>query len=56
MFCITKTEDEVGAIKLLTVPRREFCCGSMLLVFGVRVTVRFHLTFVHLLEKSCSLG
>ena len=24
-----------------------FCCGSLLLVFGVRVSVTFHLMFVH---------
>ena len=27
---------------LLTVPRRKFCCGSMLPVFSVRVSVTFH--------------
>ena len=49
-----------------TVPRRWFCCGSLLPVFGVRASVTFHLTCAHiilvrfrllsghLLENSCS--
>ena len=46
MFCTpAETEGEVGAINmikspsysLLTVPRRKFCCGSLLPCFGVRV-------------------
>ena len=53
---------------LLTVPRRYFCCGSMLPVFGVRVLVTFHLTSIliildrfrllsgHLLRNRCSHG
>ena len=53
---------------LLTVPRRQFCCGSLLPVFGVSVSVTFHLLCVniilssvsvaggHLLRNSCSLG
>ena len=44
MFCTTsETEGEVGPVKLfqspsyslLTVPRRLFCCGFLLPVFGV---------------------
>ena len=78
MFCPTsETEGEVGPVKLvksphsnllLTVPRRKFCCGSLLPVFGARVLVTFHLKCVHiilvrfgllsghLLGNSCSLG
>ena len=50
MLCTTsKTEGEVGPAKLvlspsnslLTVPRRQFCCGSLLPVFGVRLSVTF---------------
>ena len=37
---------------LLTVPRRCFCCGSLLPVFGVRVAVTFHLTCVHIIFSS----
>ena len=29
-----------------------FCCGSLLPVFGVRVSVRFHLMFVHISFSS----
>ena len=32
---------------LLTIPRRWFWCGSLLPVFGVRVSVMFHHMFVH---------
>ena len=32
---------------LLTVPRRWFWCGSLLPVFGIRVSVMFHLMFVY---------
>ena len=32
---------------LLTVPRRLFCCGSLLPVFSVRVSVMFHLTYMY---------
>ena len=80
MFCTTsETEGEVGAVKhvkapppssnsLLSVPRRLFCCGSLLPVFGVRVSETFHLMCVHIilgrfrllsghvLGNSCSLG
>ena len=58
MFCTTsETEGEVVHVKLvsapnnslLTVPRREFCCGSLLPVFGVRFLVTFHLTCVHII-------
>ena len=31
----------------MTVPRRHFCCGFLLPVFGVRGSVTFHLMFVH---------
>ena len=37
---------------LLTVPRRSFCCGSLLPVFGVRVSVTFPLTCVHIILRS----
>ena len=38
---------------LLTVPRRWFChCGSLLPVFGVRVSVTFHFTCVHIIFSS----
>ena len=77
MFCTTsETEGEVVHIKLvqvpsnslLTVPMRKFCCGSLLPVLGVRVSMTFQLTCVHiilvrfgllsghLLGNSCSLG
>ena len=65
MFCTTyKTEGEVGAVKrveapshsLLTVPRRQFCCGSLLPVFGVRVSVTFHLMCVHIIFSSVSVA
>ena len=58
MFCTTsETKREVGAVKhvdppcysLLTVPRRYFCCGSVLPFFGVRVSVTFHLTCVQII-------
>ena len=57
-----------SSISLLTVPRRYFCCGSLLSVFGAGVSVTFHLMCVyiifssvwllsgHLLGNSCSLG
>ena len=78
MFCTTsETKGDVGAVKhvkaalsyvILAVLRRQFCCGYMLHVFGVRVSVSFHLMFVHiilvrfrlhgghLLGKTCSFG
>ena len=52
MFCTTiETEGEVVHVKLvevpsnslLTVPMWQFRCGSLLPVFGVRVSVTFHL-------------
>ena len=60
MFCTTsETEGEVVHVKLveapprsyslLTVPRWRFCCGSLLPVFGDRVSVTFHLTYVHII-------
>ena len=74
MFGITlETEGKVGAVKLvkalsnslLTIPMWLYCCGSLVPVFGVRVSVMFHPFFVyisfirfgklsgHLLGKSC---
>ena len=54
MFCTTsESEGEVVHVKLvkpppskslLTVPGRKFCCGSLLSVFDVRVSVMFDLT------------
>ena len=41
---------------LLTVPRRQFCCGSMLPVFGVRVSVTFHLMCVHIISSHGPSG
>ena len=41
---------------LLTVPRRWFCCGSRLPVFGVKVSVTFHLTCVHIIFSSVSVA
>ena len=41
--------DDSRSDSLLTVPRRQFCCGSLLHVFGVRVSLKFHLTCVHLI-------
>ena len=37
---------------LLTIPRRKFCCGSLLPDFGVRDSVTFHLTCVHIIFSS----
>ena len=34
---------------LLPVPKRQFCCGSLLPVFGVRLSAMFHLTYVHII-------
>ena len=57
-YTTSKTEGEVGPVKLtpsnllLTVPRRSFCCGSLLPVFGVRVLVTFHLTCFHTIFSS----
>ena len=59
---------EAPRSSLLTVPRRKFYCCYLLPVFGVRASVTFHLTCVHiilvrfgvlsghLLRNSCSLG
>ena len=62
MFCtISETDGEVVHVKLvlkppsnslLTNPRRLSCCGSQLLVFGVRVSVTFHLTCVHIIFRE----
>ena len=67
MFCTTsETEGEVVHVRLvyapppsnslLTVPRRKFCCGSLLPVFGVRVSVTFHLMLVHIIFSSVSVA
>ena len=37
---------------LLTVPMRYVYCGSLLPVFGVRVSVTFHLKCVHIIFSS----
>ena len=34
---------------LLAIPRRWFCCGTLLPVFGVGVSVAFHHTCVHII-------
>ena len=57
MFCtISETEGKVVHVKLdapsnslLTVPRRYNCCGSLMPVIAVRVSVTFHLTCVHII-------
>ena len=43
---------------LLTVPRRKFCCDSLLPIFGVRVsvTVTFHIMCVHIIFSSVSVA
>ena len=43
-----------SSTSLMTVPRRYFCCGSLFPVFGVRVSVTFHLTCmcVHIIFSS----
>ena len=41
---------------LLTVPRRKFCCGSLLPVFSVRVSVTFRVTGVHIICSSVSVA
>ena len=41
---------------LLTFPRRQFCCGSLLPVFGVRVSVTFHLMCVHIISSHGPSG
>ena len=75
-YTTSETEGEFGHVKLIlapsnllvTVPKWQLCCGSLLPVFGVRVSVTITLMFVHiisvrfwllrghLLEKSRSLG
>ena len=61
MFCITsKTKCEVVRVKLVKTPsnsllivsRRKFCYGALLPVFGVRVSVTFHLMCVHIIFSS----
>ena len=61
MFCTTsETKCEAVHVKLvqgpinslLIVPRRLLCCGSLLPVFGVRVSVTFHLMCVHIIFSS----
>ena len=39
---------------LLTVPRRQFCRGSLLSVFGVTCSATFHRTCVHIYFSSVS--
>ena len=42
-------------LRYLTQPlnqRRLFCCGSLLPVFGVRVSVKFHLAHVLIIFSS----
>ena len=34
---------------LLTVPRRWFCCGCLLPLYGLSVSVTFHLMFVQII-------
>ena len=41
---------------LLSVPRRQFCCVSLLAVFGVRVSVTFHLMCVYIIFSSVSFA
>ena len=41
---------------LLTVLRRWFCCGSLLPIFSVRVSVTFHLMCVHIIFSSVSVA
>ena len=62
MFCTTsETKGDVGAVKhvkaalsneILAVLRRQFCCDYTSHVFGVRVSVTFHLMFVHIIFSS----
>ena len=62
MFCTSaENRDEFGPIKLAkdsssnsfqTVPRRLFCCGSLLPIFGVRVSMTFNLMFIHIMFSS----
>ena len=40
----------------LTVPRRLFCCGSLLPVFSVRVSVTCHFMCVHITFSSVSVA
>ena len=61
MFCTTsKTEGEVGAVKLVKAPqtglKRLLYCGSLLPVFFVRVSVTFHLMCVHIIFSSVSVA
>ena len=50
MFCHTsEKEGEVeSSDSLLTALRRYFCCGSLLPVFAVRVSMTFYLRCVHI--------
>ena len=61
MFCTTsKTEDEVGAVKLVLAPQlfiTDLSKAVVLLWFsvtclGVRVSVTFHFTCVHIIFSS----
>ena len=62
MFCITsETEGEVVHVNYIKPPPQLFitdrsnaivCCGYLLPVLGVRVSVTFHLTCVHIIFSS----
>ena len=41
---------------LIITYRPWFCCGSLLPVFGFRVSVTFHLIFVHIIFSSVLVG
>ena len=68
-FTTSETEGEVVHAKLvypppththsyslLTFQRRLFCCGSLLPSLGVRLSVTFHLTCVHIIFSSVSVA
>ena len=44
--------DLVFLVSILTAPRRYFCVDSLLPVFGVRVSVTFHLFLLHIIFSS----
>ena len=41
---------------MLAIPGRWFCCGSLLHVFGVRVSLPFHLMCVHIIFSPVSVA
>ena len=56
-YTTSETEGEVVHVKLpsnslLTVPKRKFCCGSLVPTFGVRVSLTFYLKCVHIIFSS----